>query len=43
MLINEPAALPQSEAITITIAQLEDIPALQATAAASWWATYGTY
>ena len=43
MLINEPAALPQSEAITITIAQLEDIPALQATAAASWWATYGSY
>ncbi len=41
MLINEPAALPHSDPVLIEVAQLQDIPALQATAAASWWATYG--
>lgn len=35
-------ALP-TEPITIVLAQPEDVPALQATAAASWWATYGAY
>lgn len=30
------------EAITIVVAQLADIPALQSAAATSWWATYGT-
>jgi ribosomal protein S18 acetylase RimI-like enzyme len=39
--INESPTRPQAGAITITVAQPEDIPALQATAAASWWATYG--
>ncbi|MCC6454591.1 MAG: GNAT family N-acetyltransferase [Caldilineaceae bacterium] len=38
---NQSPTRPQAEAITITVAQPEDIPALQATAAASWWATYG--
>jgi GNAT superfamily N-acetyltransferase len=33
---------PHPEEIAITAAQLDDIPALQATAAASWWATYST-
>lgn len=29
--------------ITIRVAQPEDVPALQAVATASWWATYGDY
>lgn len=33
----------RSESTTIAVAQAQDIPALQATAAASWWATYGDY
>lgn len=41
MPINEPAPSPHSDPILIKVAQLQDIPALQATAAASWWATYG--
>jgi GNAT superfamily N-acetyltransferase len=41
MRIDEPPAY--SELITIMVAQPEDIPALQATAAASWWATYGAF
>ncbi len=41
MRITESAALPHSDPILIEVAQLQDIPALQATAVASWWATYG--
>lgn len=37
---KESASGPPNEAVHIIAAQLEDIPALQATAAASWWATY---
>lgn len=33
----------RGESTTIAVAQAQDIPALQATAAASWWATYGDY
>ena len=41
MRISESPVGPRTEAVTITVAQPEDIPALQATAAACWWATYG--
>jgi GNAT superfamily N-acetyltransferase len=33
----------QNDVITMTVAQPEDIPALQATAAATWWATYSEW
>lgn len=33
----------RGESITVTVAQAHDVPTLQATAAASWWATYGEY
>src|SRR5687767_6020707 len=29
--------------ITLAVAQVEDIPSLQATASACWWATYSDY
>ncbi len=31
---------PARDALTIAVAQAEDVPALRATAVASWWATY---
>jgi diamine N-acetyltransferase len=44
MRINESPVGPHTglpEAITITVALPEDIPALQSVAATCWWATYG--
>ena len=35
--------MPVAGPITIAAAQAEDVPALQSTASASWWATYGSY
>ena len=43
MRINEPPVWQGAETLSIAVAQPEDIPALQSTAAASWWATYGEY
>ena len=43
MRINEPPVWQDAETLSIAVAQPEDIPALQSTAAASWWATYGDY
>lgn len=43
MRISESPVGSRIEAVTITVAQLEDIPALQATAATCWWATYGAF
>jgi len=43
MHIDEPTTRPDMEELRIVVAQPEDIPALRATAAASWWATYGDY
>jgi GNAT superfamily N-acetyltransferase len=43
MRIDKSPLVPQNEAITITVAQPQDIPALQATAAATWWATYSEW
>jgi ribosomal protein S18 acetylase RimI-like enzyme len=43
MRIDESSVGSHTAPITITTALPEDIPALQATAAASWWATYGEY
>ena len=40
---DETPVASHAEPITITTVLLDDISALQATAAASWWATYGEY
>jgi GNAT superfamily N-acetyltransferase len=43
MRINESVTSSDAGAIAIVVAQPEDIPALQRTAAISWWATYSDY
>ena len=43
MRINESVTNSDAGAISILVAQPEDIPALQRTAAISWWATYSEY
>ncbi len=43
MRMNESQTKSDAETLSIVVAQLEDIPALQTTAAASWWATYSDY
>ena len=42
MRIDAPPIGSQHTSIVITVAQVEDIAALQATATACWWATYRT-
>lgn len=41
MCVGDSPVGSQRKIVTITVAQAEDIAALQVTAAACWWATYG--